>query len=76
MGIKIKKIPKTDLDYVKLYAENLRENPALFEQQKMLIDSQIKANRSLFKNFGKKNEFKLNARKYLKDLGILKNEKN
>ena len=71
MGIKMKKIPRTDLDYVKLYAENLRENPKLFEQQKMLINSQIKANRSLFKNFGKKNEFKLNARKYLKDLGVL-----
>ena len=30
----VKKIPKTDLDYVKLYAENLKINPKLFEQQK------------------------------------------
>jgi hypothetical protein len=69
--IKIKKIPKTDLDYVELYAENLKENPKLFEQHKMLIDSQIRASKSLFSNFGKGQEFKLNARKYLRGVGLL-----
>jgi len=38
----------------------------------MLIDSQIKASRSLFKTFGKEEEFKLNARRYLKGVGLLK----
>lgn len=61
----------TDLDYVEIYAEKLKQDGSLFNQQKMLIESQIKASRSLFiKSFGKKN-FKENARKYLKRVGIL-----
>ena len=70
--MKLKFIPKTDKDYIQLYAEALKKNSELFKQQKMLIDSQIKASRSLFKNFGKEEEFKLNARRYLKGVGLLK----
>ena len=70
--MKLKFTPKTDEDYIKLYAESLKKNPELFKQQKMLIDSQIKASRSLFKTFGKEEEFKLNARRYLRGIKLLK----
>lgn len=64
-------IPFTDMDYVELYAKKLREDNKLFEQQKKLIESQMKSSSSLFKNkFGGKN-FKENARKYLKSVGII-----
>lgn len=69
-GVKMK--PKTDLDYVELYAEKLRNDKKIFKQQKKLIDSQIIASQELFFNaFGAKN-FKENARKYLKEIGIIK----
>ena len=64
-------IPLTDLDYVKLYAERLKEDNALFEQQKMLIDSQLKASSSLFKK-AFCGDFKLKAREYAKSFGLLK----
>jgi len=70
--MKLKFIPKTDKDYIQLYAEALKRNPKLFKQQKMLIDSQLKASKSLFKNFDKEEEFKLNARRYLRGVGLLK----
>ena len=44
----------TDMDYVELYAKTLKNNPELFKQQKILIESQLKASRELFlKRFGK-----------------------
>jgi len=64
--MKLKKVPKTDEDYVIFYAENLKINPELFKQHKEIIDSQVKSSISLFGNmFGNKN-FKIEARKYLK----------
>ena len=63
--------PITDLDYVRLYAEKLKKDNSLFKQQKKLIESQLKANSCLSrKMFGEK-DFKLNARKYLKRLGLV-----
>ena len=54
--VKLKSIPKTDLDFVEFYAEELKNNNDLFSQQKVIIDSQIKASLSLFSNmFGTKN---------------------
>ncbi|MBU1129605.1 MAG: hypothetical protein KJ949_03180 [Nanoarchaeota archaeon] len=70
-GYDIKKIPKTNLNYVELYSKELKENPKLFSQQKMLINSQIKASNSLFKNFGKGEEFKQNARESLKGIKLI-----
>jgi hypothetical protein len=62
----------TKLDYVEIYSENLKNNNLIFEQQKMLINSQIKGSSILMQNmFGKKN-FKLKAREYLKKIGLLK----
>jgi hypothetical protein len=64
-------VVKTDLDYVEFYSEKLREDSSFFRQQKKLIDSQIKASRELFLNcFGRGEEFKKNARIYLKKLGF------
>tara|TARA_Y100000310_G_scaffold92989_1_gene90568 strand:+ start:1948 stop:2136 length:189 start_codon:yes stop_codon:yes gene_type:complete len=60
-----------EIDYVKLYAEELKKNPALFKQQKMLIESQYKASRSLFRNMFKGEDYKKKAREYLKGIGLL-----
>lgn len=61
---------KTDNDYVVIYAESLLNDNSLFEQQKLIIESQITASRELFKNkFGK--SFKKNAREYLKDIKLI-----
>ncbi|MEK6850769.1 MAG: hypothetical protein AABX85_04295 [Nanoarchaeota archaeon] len=63
----MKKSKMLDLDYVKFYAKKLSENNSYFKQQKMLIDSQINASSLLFKKkFGQGNQFKINARKYLR----------
>lgn len=56
------------IDYVKFYAERMREDNKYFQQQKMLIDSQIIASRNLFKNRFK-DDFKREAREYLKAIG-------
>lgn len=68
----MKKIPIKDLDYIDLYAEKLRKDSSFFEQQKMLIESQMLASKSLFKNKFKGENFKEKAREYLKEIGILK----
>jgi hypothetical protein len=59
-----------DLDYVRLYAEKLKEDNRFFEQQAKLINSQIKSSASLFKNTFKP-DFKKEARKYLKGIGLI-----
>ena len=65
-------IPRTDLDYVELYANKLKEDNSLFKQQKMLIESQLHGSSDLFrKMFGTQNNFKLNARKHLKSIGLI-----
>ena len=60
--------PKTDLDYVELYAEKLKKDNRLFKQQKKLIESQLKSSSSLFRNMFGKADFKEKARKYIKDI--------
>ena len=61
----------TDLDYIELYAKKLNENPKIFNQQKMLIDSQITASQQFFKNAFKNGDFKTQARKYLKSVKLI-----
>ena len=64
--------PKTDLDYVKLFASKLRKDNSLFEQQKKLIESQMHSSSELFKKrFGTGRNFKKNARAYLKKVGLI-----
>lgn len=60
--------PRTDMDYVELYAKKLKEDNSLFRQQKKLIESQLKSSSSLFKNMFGKADFKENARKYLRKI--------
>ncbi len=60
------------IDYVKLYAEKLKEDPSLFKQQKMLIESQMQSSTAFFKKLFADTDFKTSARKYLRDIGMLK----
>jgi len=60
-----------DADYIELYANKLKEDNTIFKQQKLLIESQMHSSKATFKNkFGTKN-FKENARKYLKEVGLI-----
>jgi len=68
----MKKTPKTDMDYVVYYAVNLKQNNSLFKDQKMMIESQMHSSEELFRNmFGTGEIFKINARRYLKKVGIV-----
>lgn len=63
----------TNRDYVRLYANKMKNDNKYFKQHKMLIESQLKASSSLFKNsFGVGEDFKTNARKYLKEIKMIK----
>ena len=59
-----------NLDYVELYVKKLKENPLIFNQQKRLIEAQMKGSSSLFKAI-KGDDFKKNARVYLKKIGLI-----
>lgn len=61
---------KTDMDFVELYAQRLKEDNSLFKQQKILIESQMKSSKSFFRNMFGKN-FKKGAREYLKKRGLI-----
>ena len=71
------KVPITDMDYVELYAEKMKVDSSLFKQQKKLIESQMKASVEVFsKAFcsdldGGASNFKLNARNYLRGVGLI-----
>ncbi len=66
------KVPKENIDYVEFYAKALKNNSKYFKQQKMLIESQLKSSKEIFKKrFGTGETFKLNAREYLKNTGRL-----
>ena len=62
---------KDDLDYVEFYAEKLKNDNRFFSQQKMLIESQMRASSSLFRKMFGKNNFESNARQYLRKVGLL-----
>lgn len=63
-------VPKTNLDYVEMYAKKLKTDNSLFSQQKILIESQIKISQSFFINsFGE--NFKEKAREYLRKRGLI-----
>ena len=62
------------INFVKYWAEYIRthSDKDWSKQQNMLINSQIKASQSLFRNsFGQGDDFKKNARKYLRKVGVL-----
>lgn len=73
MDKRLKQQEMSDLAYVELYAKALRKDNSLFKQQKMLIESQLQSSRDTFRNmFGTGEEFKRNARKYLRGIGLIK----
>ena len=59
-----------EIDYVKLYAERLKNDNSIFAEQKSLIESQMKSSSSFFSNAFKGN-FKKQAREYLRKAGLL-----
>ena len=60
------------IDYVELYAEKLKSDNSFFQQQKTLVESQIKGSKELFHNmWGSGEKFKKNAREYLKKRGLI-----
>jgi len=65
----MKKLKNTD--YVELYAKKLKNDNSLFKQQKMLIESQLKASSSVFRNMFAEDNFKEKARAYLRNIGLL-----
>lgn len=65
------KVPVTDMDYVELYAEKLLAEPLLFEQQKMLINSQLKSSKETFKKMFSSNNYEVDARAYLRAIGLI-----
>ena len=68
----MKRILMDNIDYARLYVQKLKVDNRLFKQQKMLIESQLKSSRELFrKRFGTGETFKVNARKYLKNMGMI-----
>ncbi len=61
--------PLNDVDYVELYALKLREDNRFFRQQKIIIESQMKSSKEIFRRkFGSGKRFRINARAYLKKL--------
>ena len=70
--MRINNIPKSDIDYVEFYALKLKKNNKFFKDHKKFIESQYKGSSSLFRNkFGIDDEFKINARIYLKKMNLL-----
>ncbi len=66
------KKPKNNLDYIILYSERLKKDNSLFKQQKMIIESQMKASSSLFRKMFRDKNFRTEARKYLRAVTIIK----
>ncbi len=57
--------------FTKYFSQQLKENPLLFKEQGQFVDNHVQISNNLFiKHFGKEN-FEENARKYLRERGIL-----
>lgn len=64
----------SDLDYVELYAQRLREDGRVFEQQRRFIEAQLEASKSLFGRMFAQEEFKERAREFLAGRGLLREQ--
>jgi len=63
----------SNFDYIDFYVQKMNEDPVnYFEQHKEFINAQIKGSNSLFSNMFKDGDFKIQAREYLRNRGILK----
>ena len=69
--MRLNQIPKSDLDYIEVYAKKLRENPEFFKQQKELIESQLSSSSDLTKKRFSKENFKTQVRAHLKEIGVV-----
>jgi len=69
--MRFQQVPKTDLDYVELYAEELKKNPKFFEQQQKLIDGQLIASSELTKKRFSKENFKAQIRNHLRKIQLI-----
>ena len=63
---------RTRMDYIKIYAEKLKEDNSLFRQQKMLIESQLQGSSQIFRSMlGDGDDFKQKARAYLRKVRMI-----
>ena len=58
-----------EFDFVTFFAKKLKNDNTLYEQQKVLIESQMKSSKEFFKNNFNGKNFKKEARDYLKAVG-------
>lgn len=58
------------MNYIIYYSEKLKKDASIFEQQKRLIESQLIASKTLYKNMFKK-KFKKEARIFLKKKNMI-----
>lgn len=65
------KISQKNLRNPELSAGKLKKDNSLFKLQKELIGSYLKEKNSVCKHFGAGEAFKINAREYLKEIGLL-----
>ena len=70
VGFRAQKYDILRISCVELYAKKLLADHTLFAQQKRLIESQLQASSSLLKGMFAE-DFKQNARIYLKKIGLL-----
>jgi len=66
------------MNFVRYWAEYVRthDDEDWSKQQKVLIDSQLENSKNVFKSmFGTGEDFKVNARKYLGQMGLIKSSK-
>jgi hypothetical protein len=64
---------RKEIDYVEFYAEKMKGDNSIFGQQKKLIEAQLIASIVLFRRmFGEGDDFKKNAREYLRSIGLIK----
>ena len=65
------KKPDTNMDYVEVYAQKIKDDNRLFQQQKKIIESQLRSSSSFFRNMFAGQDFKQSSRMYLKSVGLL-----
>ena len=65
---------RKEMDYVGFYADSMKRDSRIFEQQKRFLESQMSSSASLFKNMLGTKDFERHARLYLARSGVLKRQ--
>lgn len=63
-----------EIDYVEFYANAMKKDSRVFEQQKKLLESQMTSSTSLFRNMFGTKDFERHARLYLVRTGVLERQ--